>query len=161
MPIIFVIPPTTSVWGHSLPFMMYIVSSALVVLGRFIMFQDELTQRRVIYLIIYCLLSVLFPTILICEYTYYAKHGEKSPWPGFVTMVIDYSWFILLSILPYMLPRDIVLVSTVELGIRKNETFRGIQEEVWCLLQCIWNIIDWNFYRHAAGNTITWLVMPL
>jgi hypothetical protein len=94
------------------------------------MFQDELTQRRVIYLIIYCLLSVLFPTILICEYTYYAKHGEKSPWPGFVTMVIDYSWFILLSILPYMLPRDIVLVSTVELGIRKNETFRGIQEEV-------------------------------
>lgn len=106
---------------------MYILSSAFVVLGRFAMFQDELTRYRVVFLTAYCLLSIIFPTIVISEYIYFAKHEKKSPWPGFVTMLIDYTWFILLSILPYMLPRDVVLVSDIKLGVRESCDFRNSQ----------------------------------
>ena len=120
MPVIFVIPPTKSVYLHSLPFMCFIVSSALVLLGRFVMFQDELSQGRVLYILFFCLLSISFPMILLGEYLYFTLYGEKSPWPGTITMIVDYSWFALMSLLPFMLPNDIVLVKTTELGYRRT-----------------------------------------
>jgi len=120
MPIIFAIPPTVSVWFHSLPFMMFIVSSALVLFSRFVMFQDELSRTRALYIASFCFLSFLFPTILICEYLYFEINGQKSPWPSTITMVVDYTWFSHLCVLPFMLPNDIILVRTMELA-RKSQ----------------------------------------
>ena len=121
MPIIFAIPPTISVYAHSLPFLFFIVASAAVLLGRFIMFQDELSQTRAIYICIFSFLSFIYPAALLCEYRYYDVYGEKSPWPGMLTMTIDYSWFFLLSLMPIMLPQDIVLLREYKLGYRPKQ----------------------------------------
>ncbi|GFH50050.1 hypothetical protein CTEN210_06526 [Chaetoceros tenuissimus] len=120
-PIIFVIKPTDSVYGHSLPFMLVIASSAAVLLGRFLVFQHELSQVKAVYITLYCIVSFLFPIILISEYVYFSVNGVKSPWPGTITMTIDYSWFFLMTIMPFMLPKDIVLISKHELGYRPKE----------------------------------------
>lgn len=121
MPIIFAVPPTVSVYAHSLPFLFFIVASAAVLLGRFIMFQDELSQTRAIYIAIFSFVSFVYPVALLCEYRYYDVYGEKSPWPGMLTMTIDYSWFALLSLMPIMLPKDIVLLRDHKLGYRPKQ----------------------------------------
>lgn len=121
MPIIFAVPPTISVYAHSLPFLFFIVASAAVLLGRFIMFQDELSQTKAIYICIFSLCSFIYPVVLLCEYRYYDVYGEKSPWPGILTMTIDYSWFALLSLMPVMLPKDIVLLRDYKLGYRPKK----------------------------------------
>jgi hypothetical protein len=95
--------------------MMFIVSSALVLFGRFVMFQDELSRTRAWYIVSFCFLS-----FLICEYLYFEIHGQKSPWPSTITMVVDYTWFSHLCVLPFMLPNDIILVRTMELA-RKSQ----------------------------------------
>lgn len=118
MPIIFVIQPTDSVYGHSLPFMLFIASSAAVLLGRFLVFQHELSQVKAVYITLYCIVSFLFPIILIAEYVYFSVNGRKSPWPGTITMIVDYSWFALMTVMPFMLPKDIVLIRKHELGYR-------------------------------------------
>ncbi|GFH58802.1 hypothetical protein CTEN210_15278 [Chaetoceros tenuissimus] len=121
MPIIFVIKPTDSVYGHSLPFMLFIASSAAVLLGRFLVFQHELSQVKAVYITLYCIVSFLFPIILIAEYIYFSVNGMKSPWPGTITMIVDYSWFLLMTVMPFMLPKDIVLIRKHELGYRPKE----------------------------------------
>lgn len=121
MPIIFVIKPTDSVYGHSLPFMLFIASSAAVLLGRFLVFQHELSQIKAVYITLYCIVSFLFPIILIAEYVYFSANGRKSPWPGTITMIVDYSWFALMTVMPFMLPKDIVLIRKHELGYRPKE----------------------------------------
>ncbi|GFH47204.1 hypothetical protein CTEN210_03679 [Chaetoceros tenuissimus] len=116
MPIIFAVPPTISVYGHSLPFLFFIVTIAAVMLGRFAMFQDELSQIKKIYIGIFSILSFIYPAVLLYEYRYYDMYGKKSPWPGMLTMMIDYSWFALLSLMPSMLPKDAVLQRDYKLG---------------------------------------------
>jgi hypothetical protein len=118
-PLIFVFPPTTSVYLHSLPLLMYIISCALVVLGRYIMFIDELPWSRVIYVAVYCTVSFILPIVVLGEFiTYNLNGGHKSSWPYWITMIVDYSWFTLYALMPFMLPRDIELVLTFELGER-------------------------------------------
>uniref|UniRef100_A0A7S3Q3K4 Uncharacterized protein n=1 Tax=Chaetoceros debilis TaxID=122233 RepID=A0A7S3Q3K4_9STRA len=118
MPAIFAIPPTISVFYHTLPFLMLIVSSAAVLLGRFIMFQDELSQIKAVYICAFSLLSFVYPIVCICEFRYYDLYGEKSGWPAEITMTIDYSWFVLCALMPFMLPKDIVLITDYKLGYR-------------------------------------------
>ena len=91
IPAIFAIPPTISVYAHTLPFIMFIVSSAAVLLGRFIMFQDELSQIKAVYICAFSLLSFVYPVVMLCEYRYYDLYDEKSGWPAEITMIIDYS----------------------------------------------------------------------
>ena len=118
IPAIFAIPPTISVYAHTLPFIMFIVSSAAVLLGRFIMFQDELSQIKAVYICAFSLLSFVYPVVMLCEYRYYDLYDEKSGWPAEITMIIDYSWFVLLALMPFMLPKDIVLLTGYKLGYR-------------------------------------------
>jgi len=83
------------------------------------MFIDELPWSRVIYVAVYCTVSFILPIVVLGEFiTYNLNGGYKSSWPYWITMIVDYSWFTLYALMPFMLPRDIELVLTFELGER-------------------------------------------
>ena len=110
-----VIPPTTSVWGHTLPFCSYIVARFLVVYALALKEWDTMSLGDHCFIYYYGFVSVVLPIIYLSEFTYYAMAGVKSPWPWILTFVLDYSWFACLALTSKVLPSNIIVHRVMEL----------------------------------------------
>ena len=87
------IPPWTSVWWHTIPFLFYIVTRFLIVFAICLDYWEDVTSKGKIFLLYYGFVSIVLPLTAIAEYAYYEIYQEKSPWPWYLTMFMDYTWF--------------------------------------------------------------------
>ena len=113
--LVFMIPPTQNVYGHSLPFIFYILGRGMVVLALAFEEWEIIDSKGKLFFYFYATISVIMPVVILSEYAYFDIHGEKSPWPGKITMAIDYSWFACLALTSKFLPNSMVLHRSFEL----------------------------------------------
>lgn len=113
--LVFMIPPTQNVYGHSLPFIFYILSRGMIVLALAFEEWDTIDGKGRFFFYFYATISLVLPVVILCEYIYFDFKTEKSPWPGKITMVIDYSWFACLALTSKFLPNGMVLHRSFEL----------------------------------------------
>jgi hypothetical protein len=107
--LVLVIPPTQSVWMHSIPFIGYIWARFLIVWALFLEDWGTVTARGKIFLYFYAFVSAVLPIIYLSEYAYYAHYGAKSHWPYQITFGLDYAWFACLALTAKFLPSAIVI----------------------------------------------------
>lgn len=114
--LVFMIPPTQSVYGHSLPFIFFIIGRGMIVLALAFEEWTTIDSKGRLFFYYYATVSVILPVVILSEYAYFDIYGEKSPWPAKITMVIDYSWFVCLALTSKVLPNNIVLNRSFELA---------------------------------------------
>jgi len=102
LPLIFVITPHVSVKGHILIFMQVILVRALVVTAN--MFQVMLSLGQRLFLSIYCFVSVCLFILLLIDIIM-GRDGKPPAVPGYITMCLDYTWFICLPLTTFFLPK--------------------------------------------------------
>jgi len=113
--LVFMIPPTQSVYGHSLPFIFFIIGRGMIVLALAFEEWTTIDSKGRLFFYVYATISLILPVMYLSEYIYFDIYGEKSPWPGKITMAMDYSWFACLALTSKFLPNSMVLHRSFEL----------------------------------------------
>jgi len=103
------IPPTVSVWFHTLPFIGYIIGRYLIILALCLEVWSSLPVGTRVFCYVYGFISAALPIIYLSEYAYYEQYQEKSPWPWYVTFVLDYAWFACLALTSKLVPYHTVI----------------------------------------------------
>lgn len=115
-PLVLVVPPTTpaTVWFHSACFLQLVIARYIVVLSNF-MEAKTLDLRQKIFIVVYGVVSFVFPLLVIIDYaTYDTKHGldpasanhagVDPAIPGSIAGTVDYCWFFCLGLSSLMMP---------------------------------------------------------
>merc|ERR1711964_143000 len=102
--LLFVISPFTSVWGHSLPFIVYIVVRFLVVAAN-LNEHPHIERRHKVFLAVYGMVSFMLVGFFVTNYVAFDLGYGGSLIPWWVTASFDYGWFICLFLTSFFIPR--------------------------------------------------------
>lgn len=120
------ISPKQSVWLHTGPFIGFIVTRFFVVLEICLEQWNDIEPKSLqiqvhIFCWIYGVISFVLPCLYVLEYSYYAVHHRKSPFPYQITMLVDYSWFACLALTSIVVPYKWDLSRPINIVIQEQQ----------------------------------------
>ena len=120
------IPPWESVWWHTVPFLFYIITRFFIVFAICLDYWEDVTPKGKIFLTYYGFVSIVLPLTALGEYTYYEIYEEKSFWPWYLTMFMDYTWFVCSMLTSKFVPSSVSVSRRFDLKkLSTNNTSGG------------------------------------
>ena len=109
--LVFVVPPTVSVWGHTLLFVQYIVCRWVAVASNYLegwILGQRFSRGAVAFACVYTACSFVLPILYITSLVEYDRAGfqtgEHPYFSPYFVMTVDYAWFACLPLTTKFLP---------------------------------------------------------
>mmetsp|Transcript_19314 Transcript_19314/g.32075 ORF Transcript_19314/g.32075 Transcript_19314/m.32075 type:complete len:322 (+) Transcript_19314:121-1086(+) len=98
-----------SIWLHTMPFLAAMYGTFIISLSLCLESSKQMKTIGWIWLVIFGITSTVNPIIFVYDFIYYDTHGERSPFPYQIVMVMDHIWFLCLALNGWNLPSTIVV----------------------------------------------------
>jgi len=89
--LVWVINPWFTLYGHTIPFCLFIIARWFTVFAR-MSESPQTTTRGWLWLAVYTPVSFILPCYYLMSFAHYDAHHELM-WPWWVGMILDYTWF--------------------------------------------------------------------
>jgi len=145
--LVFLVPPTSSPWGHTCIFIQFIFFRWSIIATNFYegyIMRRPIRNASVLFISIYTIVSLFLPVLYLVNFAIYdvqERSGEDPFIPWWITCTVDYLWFCCLAITTKMLPDSPRLRETHSLTNRTFELPNG-------------KLISTSSWRSAANASV-------